>query len=40
MSPEVSKNDIEDRKISEKPDAIKKEEDITKKYPDLDAKEK
>lgn len=36
---EKPNNDTEDKKISEKPDAIKKAEDIAIKYPDLDVKE-
>jgi hypothetical protein len=31
---------MEEQRRTEKPDAIKKQEDIAKKYPDLGAKEK
>lgn len=33
-------NKEHDHDVTEKPEAIKKQEDIAKKYPDLNAKEK
>lgn len=40
MGIERMENDVEDKKMNEKPDPINKQDDIAKKYPDLGAKEK